>query len=323
MMTDKVAANIELEDGCRPQDAIPPPPYTPLPVEQKVDKPLPPLPQGDHMDGEETRPLVPPKDKVSEDVLDILRQYDTAIIIDDSASMREENRWVLARTAVIQLCEVAAKYDQDGIDLHFLNNYSVDGTNLTSIDSIEGHFKAVGNLSNGSFLGMKLDELLVAYWHPLHNARRKGGKIKPVNFIILTDGHIGMDPITNESRQRAYFVVAFLPPVPVDDDLGAVIIRWAKELDKGFYPMHQIGIQIVQVGMDKSASDELERLDRDVRKHFPLRDMLDITQYRKQDQPEGINIINKILTGAINPRMQMARAIGPDLNEDTTPYPSA
>ena len=92
-MTQHTLARIDTENLYVPQDVNPPPAYTPFPddgspLDLKRDKPLPPLPQ-EH--SEEIKPAVPPKDK--EDVLAILRRYDTVIILDDSVSMRDENKW--------------------------------------------------------------------------------------------------------------------------------------------------------------------------------------------------------------------------------------
>lgn len=85
----------------------------------------------------------------------------------------------------------------------------------------------------------------------------------------------------------------------------------------------QVGIQIVQVGTDQSASEELQELDQYVRKHCPYRDMLDITRYEEQeDHLTAKLIMNKILTGSINPRIQMTLVNESDHHEDTTPSPS-
>lgn len=44
--------------------------------------------------------------------------------------MCEEDRWAHAQQAVEGIAEVAAQYDSDGIDLHFINSTQV-GTRLT------------------------------------------------------------------------------------------------------------------------------------------------------------------------------------------------
>ncbi|KAG8696563.1 hypothetical protein FRC08_007070 [Ceratobasidium sp. 394] len=74
-------------------------------------------------------PRAPPSRRGSrEDPLEMLRRYKTVMIVDDSSSMEGES-WAEARDALAGLADAAAKYDQDGIDVHFLNDSRV-GTNM-------------------------------------------------------------------------------------------------------------------------------------------------------------------------------------------------
>lgn len=68
---------------------------------------------------------------VCEDQLELLRQYDTIFVIDDSASMQVNeqpdgsigpSRWEEACRALCDFVRLASKYDDDGIDVHFINN---------------------------------------------------------------------------------------------------------------------------------------------------------------------------------------------------------
>lgn len=59
-----------------------------------------------------------------EDPLEMLREYDTVFLIDDSASMAGE-RWDQAMNVIIGVAEIAAGYDEDGIDVYFLNSKRV------------------------------------------------------------------------------------------------------------------------------------------------------------------------------------------------------
>jgi hypothetical protein len=63
-----------------------------------------------------------------EDPLELLRKFDTIIIVDDSSSM-EGALWHETRDALAGIAEAAARYDASGIDLHFLNDRKV-GSNL-------------------------------------------------------------------------------------------------------------------------------------------------------------------------------------------------
>ena len=59
--------------------------------------------------------------------LNILREVDIVIVVDDSASML--SYWEDTRNALSIVAEQAAKYDPDGIDVCFLNS-KVVGRNL-------------------------------------------------------------------------------------------------------------------------------------------------------------------------------------------------
>ena len=71
---------------------------------------------------------MPTRRKSKENPLDLLRKFDTVIIVDDSSSM-EGALWHESRDALAGIAEAAAQYDANGIDLHFLNDQKV-GTNL-------------------------------------------------------------------------------------------------------------------------------------------------------------------------------------------------
>ncbi|KAJ7847431.1 hypothetical protein B0H13DRAFT_84516 [Mycena leptocephala] len=65
-----------------------------------------------------------------ENALDVLRKYDTVILLDDSGSMtmpgsESRSRWFEASQALEALAETAAKYDTDSIDIHFLNGMTL------------------------------------------------------------------------------------------------------------------------------------------------------------------------------------------------------
>jgi uncharacterized protein with von Willebrand factor type A (vWA) domain len=68
------------------------------------------------------------RQNTAENALEILRKFDTVIVVDDSGSMQGA-LWAEARDALASLAETASKYDADGIDVHFLNDASV-GTNM-------------------------------------------------------------------------------------------------------------------------------------------------------------------------------------------------
>jgi len=67
----------------------------------------------------------PMRKESKENALDMLSAYDTVVIMDDSASMLKEHRWEQACQALSELAQVAATYDRDGIDIHFLNTLNL------------------------------------------------------------------------------------------------------------------------------------------------------------------------------------------------------
>lgn len=51
-----------------------------------------------------------------------LKYYDTAFLIDDSGSMKADNKWTELNNALIGISNTAIDYDADGIELFFLNS---------------------------------------------------------------------------------------------------------------------------------------------------------------------------------------------------------
>ncbi|KAL0571884.1 hypothetical protein V5O48_010074 [Marasmius crinis-equi] len=211
----------------------------------------------------------------SEDKL-LLRQlakFDTVIILDDSSSMRGEN-WKQAGKALSKLASEAAKYDQDGIEIQFLNNQkSFDG--LRSSDQIKKVFEEVRPLY-GTPLGWKLRVVLERYISR-YEVNKKS--CKPVNFIVITDGV----PTDQEVENR----------------VAHVIVEFARRLDELDALSMQVGIQFVQVGNDETASEFLRALDDDLKHRYDIRDMVDTTV---SVPGESLDVV-KTLLGAINRRV--------------------
>lgn len=63
-----------------------------------------------------------------EDQFQLLQKFDTVIVVDDSGSMGG-SRWLEARDALAGIAPLAAQYDTNGLDIHFLNSTKI-GTNL-------------------------------------------------------------------------------------------------------------------------------------------------------------------------------------------------
>ncbi|CAE6431781.1 unnamed protein product [Rhizoctonia solani] len=213
-----------------------------------------------------------------EDPLEMLRRYKTVMIVDDSSSM-EGTSWAETREALAGLADAAAKYDQEGIDVHFLNDQRV-GTNMKNGVEVKRLFDHVQ--PNGiTPTGEKLEQLLLAYMDRLERAREQDPEgefklIKPINFIIITDG------------------------APTDDP-ESVIVSIARRLDVGHFPLMQVGIQFVQIGTAEDTAEALRELDDGLAHQHGIRDMVDTTPYTGSEF--NTDLLVKILLGGINRRV--------------------
>lgn len=145
---------------------------------------------------------------------------------------------------------MAEKYDNDGIDIYFLNN-EAKGENLKvsnsclmrstcayfmvqGKDAVERLFRTVYP-NGGTMIGRKLEDLLLKYLEQLDKAKSQGttGGIKPVNYIVITDG----EPCEHHSVVpcRSFSLTAVTADDPAD-----VIVQTAKRLDKSHYPTNQV-----------------------------------------------------------------------------------
>ncbi|KAJ7353396.1 hypothetical protein DFH08DRAFT_804956 [Mycena albidolilacea] len=251
----------------------------------------------------------PMRQESRDDALDILRMYDTVIVVDDSPSMTEEggqkgvSRWSEARQALRTLVDVVAKLDDDGIDIHFLNAKIVL-LNMKSAEEVRKGFKSV--TPNGwTPTGTKLDELLRPYLIKLEAAeikpngkpvdRETGLDIKPVNFVVITDGKAGT--ILFDRLAKSLTSV-------VGDDPKAVIIAAAERLQRlrdQNLNLTQLGIQFVQVGNDPWATKALKDLDDGLHrddKGKKIPDIVDTTPYASLNPVTADGLI-KVLLGGI------------------------
>ncbi|EPS98744.1 hypothetical protein FOMPIDRAFT_1125795 [Fomitopsis schrenkii] len=216
-----------------------------------------------------------------ENALETLRKYNTVIVVDDSGSMRGK-RWQEARDALAALAEIASKYDADGIDVCFLNSKHV-GNNMKSPELVRRLFDTV-RPEGPTPIGEKLESLLLYYMDNLEKAKAHADEgdhslmrmIKPVNYIVITDG------------------------APTDDP-EAVIVTTARRLDSHNFPLTQVGIQFVQIGNSRDATAFLNELDNGLGQNYGIRDIVDTTPYIGGQL--SAELIIKILLGGINRRV--------------------
>ncbi|KAI0722380.1 hypothetical protein C8T65DRAFT_137640 [Cerioporus squamosus] len=213
----------------------------------------------------------PMRQESYENALVQLRGYDTIILVDDSGSMAG-SRWTEARRALAKLADVARDYDENGLDIYFLNSkLKIRGCKESS--DVMRLFDRV-RPSGITPIGERLNVLLNDYLDDLDRAKRYNNQLpKPVNILVLTDG------------------------VPTDDP-QSVIEYAARRLDKDNYLLNQVGIQFVQIGNERNATEYLRQLDDDLAA-TGIRDIVDTTPYIGEVSSD---MIIKILLGGINRR---------------------
>ncbi|KAJ7462001.1 hypothetical protein FB451DRAFT_1043923 [Mycena latifolia] len=233
-----------------------------------------------------------PKKNSREDALELLRKYDTVILVDDSGSMtlpgskKRLSRWDEAGAALATLAETAQQYDTDGIDIYFLQNKGE--LNVTSSSQVRSLFDNIKEFGQSTPTGRRLHQILKPRLAKLEAAhieldgtpkeKNTGDTIKRVNIIVITDGG------------------ATDSPKDVIIDTGTRL-RALKNLC-----MTQIGIQFVQVGNDPAATQALKELDDELHETEDIRDIVDTTPYSKLNPVTADGLI-KVLLGGINRRI--------------------
>lgn len=202
---------------------------------------------------------------IEENQLQILKDYDTVIILDDSESMLR--LWNQACRALSTLAAVASEYDTDGIEIRFINS-PMGKNHLKSERDVTRLFESVspaGRTPIGACLEDATRGLLANI--------EKGKRHKKTNYLVITDGM-------------------------ATDDVEGTIVDIARRLDKAGAPLSQLGIQFIQIGTSKSARVFLESLDNDLKEKHSIRDMVDTERY--SGGPVTGSRLTKLLLGGIN-----------------------
>ena len=172
-----------------------------------------------------------------------LKGYDTRFLVDDSDSMYGP-RWTTTKQVMAHIASIAVRYDRNGVDVRFFNNYLEDKERL-NLDSAEKVMSLFDNLEpdgatpTADFLDIELNEYIYEY--------KKNRHIKGLNLIVITDGE----------------------PSP-GQDVEGVVVKYARILAQLDAPPLQVGIQFVQVGDEKGAKDFLDSLDNDLQEKHDL-----------------------------------------------------
>lgn len=234
----------------------------------------------------------PMRSETLEDALEILRKYDTVILVDDSGSMtlpgskKGKTRWNEAGEALETLAETAQRYDGDGIDIYFLNNQT-ESLNIKSSSEVRALFAKV-RPSGPTPTGERLDQILKPRLRILEEAqiepdgtptdKKSGEEIKRVNVIVISDGEATDNP--------KYAIIDAASRLKAMPNLCMI----------------QLGIQFVQIGNDSRATKALKELDDDLHKTRNIRDIVDTTPYSKLNPVTAEGLI-KVLLGGINRRI--------------------
>lgn len=184
-------------------------------------------------------------------------------IVDDSSSMNVnerpdgsmgQSRWEEARDALAGMVQLAAQYDSDGVDVHFLNSEkSIEG--CREAGAVKQLFDSI--VPEGTTpTGTKLEMLLLQYMDDIEAFKKTRQGVEPPkrNYVVITDG-------------------------AASDDPESVIVATAQRLDRGNFPLSQVGIQFVQVGDDAEAREALQELDDAVQGQHACRDIVDTVPY--------------------------------------------
>ncbi|KAH8096657.1 hypothetical protein BXZ70DRAFT_895928 [Cristinia sonorae] len=238
-------------------------------------------------------------EQLREDALMRLAKYETVFLLDDSWSMTEgdPSRWEQTVKACTSLAANVSRYSPDGFEIRTLNCGRSGRCKARYLSGILMMHSPVSP-SGSTPLGERLTEILEAYDQKLYatmdfTMKRilRSPLPKPLNCIVITDG--------KPDNQRL-----------VED----LIIETATRLKDTRAPLTQIGIQFVQIGDDKNASEWLEKLDDKIKvsssaskgvwTRYELQnqvwDIVDTCRYKSSSKKVDFE---KILLGAINRRI--------------------
>ena len=212
----------------------------------------------------------PPQFLRAEDKLDFSRlaKWDVIFIVDDTGSMQlpadngapegSPSRWDLVVDALRYIANEATKWDEDGVDIHFLVSDELNGSGVKKGQVILNLLDKVDVEMNGG--GTRFEPALHPYiskclrqYNAYFDALNRGEEReppKPMEIIVLTDGAADDKKSTEK-----------------------LLVKAGEELDRMFAPSFQLGVQFVQVGDDNDAKKYLERLDKRLREEYTIRDV--------------------------------------------------
>jgi hypothetical protein len=167
-------------------------------------------------------------DQIFSEKLSILEDFEIVLLLDDSGSMNTPlsnsqyaTRWEELKSVVKIIFEISMIFDEDGIDIHFLNRQGI--SNVKTIDSIQNILEITP--AGRTPLTKKCNMILQQY----------ANSAKPVLLLIATDGlptnNTGYDTAGFEkclkTKNHDKFYISFLACSDQDSDVG-----YLNKLDK-------------------------------------------------------------------------------------------
>jgi hypothetical protein len=199
-----------------------------------------------------------------------LASFDTVFVIDDTGSMQmasdsakagtenAETRWDVLTRSMQYIGNIAAEYDEDGVDIRFLKSTNLNHSHIKSGQEVLNLLaqvdleKGVGGTKFATILAHILGPYVARYekYFEAMTRQEQADMVKPLNIIVLTDGKSDDPKATKKT-----------------------IINMGMRLDKIGAPLEQVGIQFLQVGDDQEAAKWLRSLDDELEAEYGIRDV--------------------------------------------------
>ena len=190
-----------------------------------------------------------------EDPFSVLEGYDTVFLIDDSPSMRGE-KWELVQKILDYSIVMAARYDPDGIDIHFMNNIKANQNSIKDSKFATTLHHGIELRGNTPTLD-RLSRHLGGYYQRF-KAADFSTDFKGYNLIVLTDGEPNPEEEDESDMSDQDDARNHKPAFKL---IRKRIVEMAKKLDKVDAERKQVGIQFCQIGNDKDATEFFQYLD--------------------------------------------------------------
>lgn len=213
------------------------------------------------------------------DIFNRLKFFDTVFITDDTGSMglpvREDdqggpNRWEVTKDALKHIAEIAARHDEDGIDIRFLKAEEFNEDNIRSGERVEEILELIDvadeNHGGGTEFKSQLESVIRKHLHSYEDYVEEMAE-----FDKKSKGRTSMRAPPKEPK---FLNVIVITDGQADDEeeVEEYIVKVARKLDGMDAPKNYIGIQFIQIGDDEKATSFLQRLDDDLHK-YQIRDV--------------------------------------------------